>query len=153
MNSKTDSKQIPTTISKLVIPYLEKYKNRIVGIYLSPYQLGDKTKIEIDIISKQSSKIKVEKELNINKNTNNLTIYVKINNYEEYIKNKTKNIRKKLDKDLKSGYIIYDPNGILKSKQNKLMKQEEITPFINSSQLDESIIQSTINKLTLVKKK
>lgn len=150
MSCKKNKQQIPNAISNLVIPYLDKYKDQIVGIYLSPYKLGDKTKIEVDIISKQSNKIKIDE--NLNKATNNLTIYVKINDYDDYKKSQITCLRKKLDKDLKGGYIIYDPEGILKSKQKRLKKQDSVIPFINSSELEESVIQITRNNLALVKK-
>lgn len=139
MKKKKTKTQIPvsTTISRLIIPYLNNYQEKIQSIYLSPYRLGEKEKIEIVIIETSKGIELLEKP----KQLENLYIYVNINTLENYTLDRNDPVRCRLDKEVKASYIVYDRKGKLEAKRKKLLNNPEITPFYNSIELSDETVK------------
>lgn len=137
MKQKNDHNElVANAISNLCIPYLKKCGEEIAGIYLSPFTLGDKQKIEVVITYKG------ETEPTINKkavNVNDLQIFTSTKGICKYNKGENGSQDFKLSKDLKNGAIIYDPKEMLTRRKSGINKNSDITPFTNAAEFPDSI--------------
>jgi len=130
-------------ITNMSIPYLEEYKDKVVGIYLSPYKFDENKHIEIVVVNDKEELPILAQETSV-KNTR---IYLSVCDISNYTLKETMFPDYKYIKDLKSGFIIYDPNNELKSKQNQLNKSENIKYFFNRDVLATKIIEEVKTKL------
>ncbi len=119
MSKKNTSNPVVEVISHLVISYLKKYEENILGVYFVPYQLENSKKIEVVFVKKNSLEFPISMREVI---VNNYRIYPIVNSIVDY-----HNFRFK--KDLQSGIILYDPSRILEKKKNKNL---ELSPFFNT---------------------
>ena len=147
-NSNTEL--VATAISNLCIPYLRKYKDKIIGIYLSPYTVGGKQKIEVVITQKGNESFEVSKKTT---KINELQIFMAITSINNYKSSPKTNEEYRLSKDLKTGIIIYDTKETLKSRQNGINKNESIAPFYNTIELPDNLRIAVKNKVYAYNKK
>ena len=130
-------------ITNMSIPYLEEHSDKVTGIYLSPYKVGNNKHIEIVVVKEKEGLPMLEQEANIN----NIRIHISINDINNYSLKESVNQNYRCIKDLKGGYIVYDPKKKLKSRQNKSNKDESITIFSNRDELDVQIVDEVKTKL------
>lgn len=135
---------IATAISSLCIPCLRKYEEEITGIYLSPYTVGGKQKIEVVITHRSSEELDIIKKTT---RINELQVYALTQNLDKYQKEPRNEEEYKLSKDLKNGIIIYDPKRMLKNRKASISQNEEITSFYNTIELPDSLRVATKTKV------
>lgn len=150
MQKKKVKNEVSSAISRLTIPYLSKYADKINGIYLAPYSVGGLQKIEVVVVKKVYSDIPVTKK---NISINELKIHIVVNQSDEYRGQITDPRKFKLAQDLKYGYIIYDPKSTLTYRKEYLSKKEEVKPYINSYELPNELIKLTKSNVYSIKKK
>ena len=141
---KNNTELIATAISNLCIPCLRKYEEEIIGIYLSPYTVGGKQKIEVRIIHRNSEELEITKS---SARINELQLFLITENFYKYQQNPRNEEEYKLSKDLKTGIIIYDPKKMLKTRKTSINQNEEITSFYNTIELPNSLRVATKNKV------
>lgn len=149
MNKTTTEKMISTAISNLCIPILRKYSDKILGIYLSPYSIGGKQKIDVVITKSNNDELNIDKKKT---NVNQLEIFISEESIDNYKKSPKTDYEYKLSKDLKTGIIIYDPNNKLSNKKNNINTNSEITPFYNTFELPNSLTTIVKSKVYSYKK-
>ncbi len=150
MRKKKPVKEIVSdSISKLTIPYIEKYGNRILGVYLCPYQIGGLQRIEVVILYNNQEEIPVIRnqvlinEMKIQVSTKPICYYRGSINYEK---------KEKAARELKSSAVIYDPKRILHSRITFLQQNENISKFYNSFELPNEVVKITKRKVYSRKK-
>lgn len=131
-------------ISNMSIPYLEEHADKITGIYLSPYKVGKNRHIEIVVVKNNTEELPILEPETMVKNTR---IYLSVNDISNYTLKETWYTDYKYVKDLKSGYIVYDPKKKLQAKQNKLRQSASIPHFSNKDKLDNEIVSEVKTKL------
>ena len=127
---------VAIAISNLCIPNLKKYEQEIVGIYLSPFTVGGKQKIEVVITYNSAEELELVKK---STSINELQIFMTVKNICRYNSNPNNQEEFKLLQDLKNGIIIYDPNETLMHKKTSINKNPDITPFSNVIELPDSL--------------
>lgn len=146
MSKKMSKSKIMSLIGERIInmsiPYIEEYNDKVTGIYLSPYKYGKSRHIQIVVVKDKEELPMLAQETSV-KNTR---IYLSINDISDYTIKKTLFTDYKYVKDLKSGYIIYDPQDKLDSRQNELNKTD-IKCFSNRDELDTKMIDEVKTKL------
>lgn len=143
MNKGKIASLIAGKITNMSIPYLEEYSDKVTGIYLSSYKFGESKHIQIVVVKDKEELPILAQETSI-KNTR---IYLSICDISDYTLKQSIFPDYKYVKDLKSGYIIYDPKNKLKSKQNQLNKKEDINCFSNRDVLDTKMIDEVKTKI------
>lgn len=144
----TTEMTIANAISNLCIPILQQYSDRISGIYLSPFSIGENQKIQIVVAKANDSELGIKKQTVVNQ----LQIFVSEENVQEYKVNPKTNSEYKLAKDLKTGIILYDDHGKLSIKKGMLNKNSEIVPFYNTFELSDSLEKMVKTKIRDYKK-
>lgn len=140
---------IANAISNLCIPILQQHKDKISGIYLSPFYIGENQKIQIVFARANNTELGIEKKITT---VNRLQIFVSEENIKEYkIKPKTDS-QYKLARDLKTGIILYDVYGQLFIKKEILNIDSEIIPFCNTFELSDSLEKMVKSKIHDYKK-
>lgn len=139
---------IADAISNLCIPILKQYSDKIAGIYLSPFSIGENKKIQIVVVKNDYSELIIEKKTDIDK----LHIFISEEIVQEYKVRPKTNSEYKLAKDLKTAVILYDVRGKLAIKKGMLNMNSEIVPFYNTFELSDSIKTMVKTKIRDYKK-
>lgn len=133
-NKNSIHEDLIKSVSKLCVQYIDKYQDQVLGIYLSPYRVGGKQRIEVVIVDNAANEKKPielnEKETNINDlkivfNTNPVNFYKKRASSYNY----------KLLRDLNYGSIVYDTKGKLSLIKSTAHNDENIVKPFNSYEL------------------
>lgn len=149
-NKKPVKQMVSNSISRLTAPYIEQYGDKILGVYLCPYQIGGLQRIEVVILHNHKEEIPVIKN-QISINELKIQISTKpILYYEGSIDCEKK---EKAAQDLKSSVIVYDPRNRLVRKQASLERNEEVPKFYNSFELPNEVVKSTKSKVYSIRKK
>ena len=143
---------IINSISKLCIQCIDKYREEVNGIYLSPYRIGGKQRIEVVVINNsknESESIKLgKKETKIN------DLKILFNTYSaDCYKSKTSTYNYKLLRDLNYGSIIYDPNGKLSLYKKSASNDENIIPAVNRYELPAELTRVLKRKIYSYRRK
>lgn len=143
---------IINSISKLCIQCIDKYREEVNGIYLSPYRIAGKQRIEVVVINNsknESESIKLgKKEIKIN------DLKILFNTYSAgCYKSKTSTYNYKLLRDLNYGSIIYDPNGQLGLYKKSASNDENIIPAVNSYELPAELTRVLKRKIYSYRRK
>ena len=136
IKKQSPNNMLVNSIINIVIPDLKKYEKDILGIYLVPCKIGDSKKLEITFIKKDMAEFFVEKKETI---VNHIKIYPFVNSLEDYDDFH-------FQKDLKSGFIIYDPHKILELEILANSKCQSTT-FINSFPLPDDIVKTVKSRI------
>ena len=145
MRKKKQVKEIVSdSISRLTIPYIEKYGNKILGVYLCPYQIGGLQRIEVVILHNTRKEIPVIKNQIL---VNELKIQVSIKPIDEYRGSINSEKKEKIARELKSSAVIYDPKKFLNKKITLLQQNEKIPKFYNSFELPNEVVKITKRKV------
>lgn len=140
---------VANSISRLTIPYLEKYGDRIIGVYLCPYSIGGTQRIEIVVVHDGNKEIPILKNSVL---VNELRIYVNTNNRTGYKGKVDSDEKMKLAKELKSSSIIYDPKSILANRMRMLENRQDISAFYNSFEMPNEVVKGAKSNVYALKK-
>lgn len=147
---KQNQNPVASTISRLTVPYIEKYGDKITGVYLYPYQIGNTQKIDIVIITDIIEDISIIKnQVSINE----LKIFVSINKIDNYRGKIDTDIKIKLAKELKGAQIIYDPTKTLDNRKRFVDSKSDIKELYNGFELPKEIIKTTKSNIYSLKRK
>lgn len=117
---------VENRVVSILTPYIKERK--IIGSYLVPYAYGTTKKLDLTVITTEptllDSEIIEESGIVIVKTTHEW------NQFGERSEERN-HPNRRLVKDLKEGMIIYDPQGILKSRQKQLQGKDELGDYHN----------------------
>lgn len=143
---------VETVILNIIEEYMRNDKNNIIGIYMVPYRIGTRKKIELVVVlEEESEKIKLRSQRAFE-----YEIISSMNLWENYsIDDQDLDVGASLQfgshknrKNLRNGIIVYDPKKLLFNKREELIKKKNITQFFNGIMIptncQEKILRGTI---------
>lgn len=147
---KQNQNTVASTISRLTVPYIEKYADIITGVYLYPYQIGNAQRIDVVIIANNTEDISIIKN---QVSVNELKIFVSINKRDNYRGKIDTDIKIKLAKEIKGAQIIYDPTKTLDNRKRLVESKSDIKGLYNGFELPNEIIKTTKSNIYSLKRK
>ncbi len=143
--------KIELTIIDLVANYVTEDRENIIGIYMIPYMIGHRRKIELTIITnKEKNNLTLQSKrfdwYEIISNVHSWGEYLKENDHNE-VKESLQCDNKQRKKDLKNGIILYDPKHQLENRKNSLEKEQILKEFYNKILLSNNFQEQIISKV------